>query len=129
MADAHGIYDEIRRATEFTVTGEHLKLLRRAYVSWDYCEFGAPEIDAKRPYGNSDVIGDIAEILDPDGLAAVYGDDDALDRYRDEMDERFSRIHAETALVLSIALFTGKFEAGRYVREKYSPAWRPAQEG
>jgi len=45
------------------------------------------------------------------------------------MDERFSRIHAETALVLSIALFTGKFEAGRYVREKYSPAWRLVLEG
>jgi hypothetical protein len=49
--------------TEFTVTEDHLKLLRRAYIGWDDCEFGAPGIDPKRPYGNSDVIGDIAEIL------------------------------------------------------------------
>lgn len=49
--------------TTFTVTDDHLKLLRRASVGWSDCEFGAPEIDPKRPYGNSNVLGDIAEIL------------------------------------------------------------------
>ena len=46
----------VRNATRFTVTDEHLRLLRRAYVSWDETEFGAPEIDCKRPYGNSDML-------------------------------------------------------------------------
>ena len=29
----------------FTLTEEHLKLLRHANVRWDDCEFGAPAID------------------------------------------------------------------------------------
>jgi hypothetical protein len=48
----------------FTVTDEHLKLLRRTNVGWEDGEFGAPSIDCKRPYGNSSVYNDIAEILD-----------------------------------------------------------------
>jgi hypothetical protein len=48
---------------EFTLTENHLKLLQKMWVGWSTCEFGAPEIDPKRPYGNSDVIGDIHEIL------------------------------------------------------------------
>lgn len=47
----------------FEVKEEHIKLLRSAYTSWDDCEFGAPAIDCKRSYGNSDVLGDMAEIL------------------------------------------------------------------
>lgn len=47
----------------FTVTSEHLKLLRRANITWDSREFSAPAIDCKRPYGNSSVYSDIAEIL------------------------------------------------------------------
>ena len=47
----------------FELTEEHIKLLRQMCVSWDDCEFGAPAIDCKRPYGNSDVYSDIAKIL------------------------------------------------------------------
>lgn len=47
----------------FTVTDEHVKLLRRFQVGWQDCETGAPEIDPKRPYGNSAVPEDIHEIL------------------------------------------------------------------
>src|SRR5262245_17189804 len=71
-----GLFDVIRGVERFTVTDEHLRLLRRAYVFWDETEFGAPGINAKRPYGNSDVYGDIAEIL---GL--VHGD------WQDEVEE------------------------------------------
>ena len=47
----------------FILKQEHLDLLKEAYVEWQDCETGAPCIDPKRPYGNSDVEGDIAEIL------------------------------------------------------------------
>src|ERR1700734_729843 len=101
--DARSTYDELRLVTEFTVTEDHLKLLRHAYVGWDDCEFGAPAIDCKRPYGNSDVIDDIAEILGvPD------------EQVRDEESEilpgvkaAFTCLHGETATVLQIALATG----------------------
>lgn len=40
------------------------KLLKRAYVGWEDSETGAPCINPKRPYGNSDVAEDVREILD-----------------------------------------------------------------
>jgi hypothetical protein len=106
---------------EFTVTDEHLKLLRRAYVGWDDCEFGAPAIDCKRPYGNSDVVGDMAEIL------GVQGDE--YGEVSDADAERLTRLHRETQTVLRIALTTGEFRAGRYVRsDKYSSDWKLADQ-
>ena len=123
MTDARSVYDKIRNVTEFTVTDEHLKLLRGAYVGWDDCEFGAPAIDCKRPYGNSDVIADIAEILEvPDDQ---WRDEDG-DAFPDA-EEAFTKLHAETAIVLQIALATGEFRPGRYVCEKYGRNWRPAE--
>ena len=51
------------KKTIFEVTENHLKLLRMMYVEWNDGEFGAPTISCKRPFGNSDVIQDVAEIL------------------------------------------------------------------
>ena len=31
--------------SRFELTAEHIKLLRRAYIGWQDCETGAPEID------------------------------------------------------------------------------------
>ena len=45
----------------FEIKPEHLKLIRRFCIGWQDCEFGAPEIDPKRPYGNSDVIQDMVD--------------------------------------------------------------------
>ena len=47
---------------EFVVTNTHLQLLANCYVSWNDCEFGAPCIDPKRPFGNSDVAQDYEDI-------------------------------------------------------------------
>lgn len=44
-------------------TQDHLTLLARASWRESGVEFGAPEIDSKRPYGNSDVEGDLEELL------------------------------------------------------------------
>jgi hypothetical protein len=94
------------KRTTFTVTGDHLKLARRMYVGWLDDEYGAPEINPKRPYGNSDVPSDIADILGRD-----MSDDDAY------------AIHREMETVLQIALVTGRFEAGEYEVDAYSVAW------
>jgi len=48
------------------------KLLRSANLSWDDCEYGAPQIDPKRPYGNSNVPDDIREKL---GMEDLTDDD------------------------------------------------------
>ena len=123
MADATSYYDKIRSVTEFTVTEEHLKLLRRACVSWDDCEFGAPEIDCKRPYGNSDVYSDIAEIL---GIPEDDWSDEDMG-VLPEAEWRFLRLHVETAIALQIALATGEFRAGPYVRGSEHDTWRPGE--
>jgi hypothetical protein len=67
----------------------------------------------QRPYGNSNVYGDIAEILDvPE---TEWADEDLNPSLDAEW--RFLRLHVETASALQIALATGEFRAGRYVRD------------
>lgn len=86
-------------------------------MRWEDCEYGAPGIDCKRPYGNSDVEYDIAEILkweiDEDGLT------------KKQCEEAYT-IHCETLTALQIALAIGKFETGIYLNyEKYDTTkWR-----
>jgi hypothetical protein len=125
LANPRSLFDVIRDGRRFTVTDEHLRLLRRAYVSWDETEFGAPEIDCKRPYGNSNVLGDIAEILDiPD---SEWADEDMTPL--PDAEWRFLRLHVETAIVLQIALATGEFRTGSYTREdKWGHNWKRDEE-
>jgi hypothetical protein len=105
---------------QFEVTDDHIKLLRRAYVGWDDCEFGAPAIDCKRPYGNSSVHSDIAEILDITP-AASDGDEFSQEQY-----DQMERLHKETQTVLQIVLSTGTMKAGTYVKsDNYGTDWRP----
>ena len=126
MTYAETYYRKLRSITNFTVTDEHLKLLRRAVVDWDDCEFGAPAIDCKRPYGNSDVIADIGEIL---GYDEVYWRDPVTEDYNETIADNFAELHAETGVVLQIALATGEFRPGRYVCDKYRCNWHRADEG
>jgi hypothetical protein len=113
-------FDVVRNVSRFTITDDHLRLLRRANVSWDETEFGAPEIDCKRPYGNCDVLRDIAEILEIPDSEWVGEDMDPLPGY----EQRFLRLHVETAVALQIALSTGEFRTGRYMREDRNHAWK-----
>jgi len=103
-------------AETFKVTEEHLALLSKMYVGWDDCEYGAPAIDCKRPYGNSYVEGDIAKIL---GIKDNLEDEKVIARIR--------KLHEETQTVLQIALATGRFRSGMYGKtEKYnSRSWLP----
>lgn len=46
------------------ITQDHLALLARMTFDWDdECEWGAVSSDPKRPFGNSNVEGDVSEIL------------------------------------------------------------------
>lgn len=103
----------------FKVTEEHLKLSRRAYVDWDDCEFGAPAIDCKRPYGNSYVHGDIAEII-----GIPLPDRDEGQDFTDQDIKRMDDLHKDMQIVLQIGLRTGEFRVGEYECEKYSVDWK-----
>lgn len=102
----------------FTITSEHLKLIRRMNVGWQDCETGAPEIDPKRPYGNSSVDCDVAEIL---GLDIDWDRDDVIS---DQTREYCEMLHKQTEDALQIVLATGKFEVGTFEREDYSSNWK-----
>jgi hypothetical protein len=94
----------------FAVTEDHLKLLRHAWAdSWHDSEEvygGAPGINPKKPYGNSWIEHDIADILDiPSG---DWDWENADENPPVEMGERLMRLHVETMVALQIVLATGE---------------------
>lgn len=90
-----------KKMTKFTLTQDHIKLLSKTYISWNDCEYGAPEINPKRPYGNSDVIDDIAEILEIKGKeCSNCGEPD----YSDKDFAYMEQIHKELETALKIVL-------------------------
>lgn len=101
----------------FTLKPEHLTLLRRAYIGWEDCEFGAPAIDCKRPYGNSSVYRDIAEIL---GITPADADEE---EFSEEQEAYMRRLHEETQTALQIILSTGTMVPGVYEAPAYSRDW------
>jgi hypothetical protein len=95
----------------FTVTEQHLKLLDRANIRWCDAEAGAPEINPKRPYGNSSYKYDVAEIC---GL----GVDDDEDRIR--------TLHHDMEKVVQILVQNQSIEAQTYVNvSEYGSDWEP----
>lgn len=86
----------------FILKPEHLLLLKRMFTSWFDCEFGAPSIDPKRPYGNSDVLKDMKEIL---GKSFT----------KKELNE----LHKEMQTVLQIVVRNCNLEPGTYQTDKY----------
>ena len=96
---------EGRTETKFQLTKDHLKLLRRSYVckKLSRVEYGAAEIDGKRPYGNSDVLRDVAEIL---GIPLT--EDGEFITRADE--QHCARLHSETPQALQVFLREATYE-------------------
>ncbi len=88
----------------FEILEEHLKLLRAMHWRWDYCEFGAPAVDSKRPFGSSHgYYEDMARII-----GWQYDEDD-----QDQEDE-LDRLYRETMTVLMIGIDSGCLAPGHY---------------
>ena len=103
----------------FVLGEQHLKLLLKMNVSWDACEFGAPCIDPKRPYGNSDVLSDMAKILGIEGKICPH-----CDTPLEEQEEgRLNSLHIEMEIALQVVLSTQSFKAGTYTASKYGNDW------
>jgi hypothetical protein len=106
----------------FTLKPEHVALLRRGNVGWNSDESGAPGLDPKRPYGNSDVPRDVAEIL---GAKPIGGwDSEAWEVYLDAHRDRLVNLHHETETALAVVLAAGSFEPGNYEADDYRDNWR-----
>lgn len=97
--------------TEFEVTEDHLKLVKRMFWEWDDSGYnGAPAVGLKRPYGNSDVEGDIVEILELPTVTDRWGET----TFTDDVADQALKIHREMKTVLQIATATLSFEPGTY---------------
>lgn len=124
----------------FEIKAEHLKLLKSFNVDWDDCEFGAPCIDPKRPYGNSSVFQDMIETLGFKTLKeGIYEfelysrtwllkGEDKYNLYlegadEEELLEELQQLHRETETALQICLTTQIFETGLYEADEYSENW------
>jgi hypothetical protein len=98
----------------FELKDAHLRLLRHSCVRWQeygHDGYGAAAIDPKRPYGNSDVCGDLIDLLESFG-----------DLPLDEL----MKLHLETETALQICLTTQSFEPGLYERE-WLGEWKRTQ--
>ena len=103
----------------FEVTEDHIKLLKNSYTSWSSMEYGAPMMDPKRPYGNSDVVRDMAKVLDREIFDPKTGE-----RIDDKADDLY-KIHKQMETVLQILLDNARkgIETGTYERQKYGGNW------
>lgn len=104
---------------KFELTEQHLGLLKEANVRWDESEYGAPAIDSKRPYGNSGVLEDLAEIL-----GVPWDGDEDNGGLSDSTVERLKRLHMETETALQICLATQSFKPGMYEAPPYGAKWK-----
>lgn len=105
--------------TLFTITSDHIKLLKNAHIGWDDCEFGAPAIDCKRPYGNSYVFGDIADILGIEREPDEYGDLE----FSDEQESYMLKVHSELQTVLQILTQTCDIHHGVWKYDRNECKW------
>jgi len=122
---------------QFELKEEHIKLLSKAYVDWDDCEIGAPCIDPKRPYGNSDLFRDMIEILGGEEVSSdVYKiklyekihiidfeNDDIYEERGEELRNILEKLHRELKDALQIILRTKSFKPGLYQCDKYDINW------
>lgn len=96
----------------YVITEDHVKLLQRLYFRWEDDAYdGAPAVDIKRPYGNSDVLGDVAEILEWELITDRWGDPTMTE----EQAERAKELHEQMHMVLQILVQNPtNFSAGTY---------------
>lgn len=115
----------------FTVDRQHIALLGRTYTTWmDDYYLGAPGVDPKRPFGNSDIERDIYEIIykgrtpegvDPDQFWDTFNPDDHPELY-----ERFREMEYVVQIALQCASRGEPMTVGEYSRvEEYDTrVWR-----
>lgn len=103
---------ELKKKMEFEITENHLKLAKNFVVDWCYDEYGAPCIDPKRPYGNSDVDVDISEILSVE----LESKEDGYYIPSEKQSSKFRNIYEEMMLVLEIWFTIGQIKTGKFYR-------------
>jgi hypothetical protein len=111
----------------FELKEEHIKLIQHMYYQFDESAYeGAPSVNLKRPFGNSDLIGDIMDILEfePSYMSDIcfceeddcenFHEDDELE-ISDSEREYLMDIYQGTHIALKIITQLKTFETGKYI--------------
>ena len=114
----------MRKYDEFELTMDHIKLLQHAYVTWYDGEFGAPGINSKKPYGNSNVYSDMLEILDIRLVPSNDEDEELFYGYPTYITTKLDKLHGELLTALQIVLRTRSFVPGLYRTEYPTENWK-----
>ena len=109
------------KSKTFELKKEHLVLLKKSCWSWNDCEYGAPGMDCKRPFGNSGVDTDLAEILSKESPRCPHCNE-LIDT---AIQERNKAIYEELLIALEIICHTTSFELGLY-RQNDRYRWEKA---
>lgn len=106
---------------ELTITEDHLRLLPHLWFRWEDEPYsGAPAVDIKRPYGNSDVLGDLIEHLRPELFEAyTCGESDEDGVYRRAV--ALLDVHRQMADVLNILVTSFLFDSRDDLRRTPQP--------
>jgi hypothetical protein len=110
----------MERHKHFKLTEEHIKLLQRAYVYQEQCEWGLICVDGKRPFGNGDIAEDMAEILGLELFEDAWGEK----HFNKEQHALLLRLFSELGTALQVVLRTLSFEPGEYEADRYDTNWR-----
>lgn len=108
------------KGSRFELHDDHITLLKNAYIRWEDCEFGAPAIDCKRPYGNSSVVPDILEILE---VEPVLTKADEGDIFSDDQEAYAIQVHRELEAALTIILGGLRHYTGPGVYERVDDSY------
>lgn len=102
------------------VTEDHLKLLRRMYFQRSHEELELPVVDDKRPFGDSDYLGSMAEILGDKLTQDHWGDI----VFSTEQVEKYERLLDDMTPVVQILAQDLKITPGTYQADsRHSTYW------
>lgn len=114
----------------FALKDEHIQLITKFYIQEGYAEACPPEVNQKRPWGDSDHLYSMAEILQ----LLPQTDDPSEDFYDDEqLQYELEELYSELVDALQIVLSCKTFEPGIYeFLSDYDfitdgPGWRRAE--
>lgn len=104
----------------FRLKKEHLKLLKNIRIyHHKFGEHGGLAVDSKRPFGNCDMVGDMAGIL---GVMPVETDDNEI-HWPKGTRKRMEELYAELATALQVIAKTNSCEPGDYAADEYVNDW------
>lgn len=112
----------------FFLTEEHVKLMQGLHFYYENgYKYGAPAVDAKRPFGNSgrhQIVMDMAKIL---GISMDKVYDDEKEELIESESVRIEKIYRELPRAIECVLRTLSFDPGVFDAPAYTVDWKRAE--